>query len=147
LLLFNDCSRVGEDLAVPLIQAVMLVRREVFAQVTYDARFEGNAWREETDFQISAARAGFRVGFCPHAVCYHTPKALAGHGGGQRARGRLAYEWSILRNNHRFLAKHRDWLAGAYPEAVNGPTWWLVARAWWEGRFLDKTRRKLGMAA
>ncbi len=146
LLLFNDCSRVAEDLAVPLIQAVMLVRREVFARVSYDARFEGNAWREETDFQISAARAGFRVGFCPHAVCYHTPKAMAGHRGGQRARSRLAYEWSVLRNNHRFLKKHRDWLAGAYPEAVNGPTWWLVARAWWEGRFLDKTRRKLGMA-
>jgi GT2 family glycosyltransferase len=125
----------------------MLVHRNVFKKVGYDHRFEGNAWREETDFQISAARAGFRVGFCPHAVCYHTPKALAGHGGGQRARGRLAYEWSVLRNNHRLLVKHKDWLAGVYPEAVNGPTWWLVARAWWEGRLLDKTRRMLRMAA
>jgi GT2 family glycosyltransferase len=147
LLLFNDCALVGEDLEVPIIQAVMLVRRKVFAQVSYDLRFKGNAWREETDLQISAARAGFRVGFCPHAICYHTPKSLAGHHGGQRARSRLAYEWSVLRNNRRFLVKHRDWLAGAYPEAVNRPTWWLVVRAWWEGRFLDKTRRALGRVA
>lgn len=147
LLLFNDCANAGEDAEVPLVQAVMLIRREVFARVGYDHRFEGNAWREETDFQISAARAGFRVGFCPHAVCYHTAKSLAGHGGGQRARSRLAYELAVLRNNRRLLDKHREWLAGVFPEAVDGPTWWLVARAWWEGRLLDKTRRLLGRTA
>jgi len=147
LLQVNDCARGDRDLALPLVQAVMLVHRDVFRAVRYDPRYAVNAWREESDFQLSALEKGFRIGFCPHTACYHTPKELAGGGGGQRSASRLRYEWNLLRNNRRFLEKHRAFLSGVTPEAVNGPLWWLVLRAYVQGRLLDKARRVLGDAA
>lgn len=142
LLLFNDCADTGTDMEVPLVQAVMLGTQKLFDSVQYDPGYRGNAWREETDLQLSVQRLGFRVGFCPHARCYHIHKSLIG-GGGQRARSRFAYEAGILRNNYQFLRKHKSYLVERFPESVDGPLWWLVARAYLQGQVLDKARRVL----
>jgi GT2 family glycosyltransferase len=93
-------------LRTPLLPALALISRRVLdTGLRYDEGFRGNGWREETDFFVRAARAGF--------VCVNTPQTFSYQvhqwGGGQR-RGRLAYEWWTQRNNWRFLRRHGRWL-------------------------------------
>lgn len=91
----------------PLLPAPALVHRSVFDHVGFDECYRGNAYREETDFFLRAARCG--------AGCLLTPDTFfwepARWSGGQPRS--LAAEWSSVRNNWRFLRRHRDWLAEA----------------------------------
>jgi GT2 family glycosyltransferase len=105
------------DVPSPLVDATMLVRREVIEQVRFADCYAGNAWREESDFQLTAQQQGFRVVFCPHSICYHHDRATAGRGG-TRIRGNLKYLYWVFRNNLIFLRRHCDYLRRTHPEAL-----------------------------
>jgi GT2 family glycosyltransferase len=101
----------------------MLVQRRVFNSVRFDQRYNGSAYREETDFCLSAWAAGYRVYFCSEAVMVHLARPFSG---GQRRRSRLAYEWSAFRNNLRMLRKHNALLRSRFE--VTSPLWLLQGR-------------------
>jgi GT2 family glycosyltransferase len=89
----------------PFLPARALVRRSVFDRVRFDEGYRGNAFREETDFFVSAARHGFRCYLIPDTFNYQ----LEHWTGGARL-PRLRNEYWSLRNNWRFLKRHGDWL-------------------------------------
>jgi glycosyltransferase involved in cell wall biosynthesis len=93
-------------IVTPFVPARALVRRAVFDHVQWDEGYRVNAWREETDFTVSATRAGFTCLLTPRTYCYQ----VGWWSGGQRS-NRLRYEFWTARNNWRFLRRHGDWLA------------------------------------
>ena len=93
-------------LETPFLPALALVRRSVFASVQYDTGFVGNFYREETDFFVSARRAGFKVMLTPTTASWQ----LGRFDGGCKLSTQLAYDRSSVRNTRRFLHKHGRWL-------------------------------------
>ncbi|MFI5009080.1 MAG: glycosyltransferase family 2 protein [Solirubrobacterales bacterium] len=91
----------------PFLTALALVRRSVFERVRFHEDFAVNGYREETDFFVQAARAGFRCVLTPATYAYQ----LQTWGGGQHQSSTLRYEYWALRNNWRFLRRHGAWLA------------------------------------
>jgi glycosyltransferase involved in cell wall biosynthesis len=83
-----------------------LYRRTVFDELSFDPGYRGNFYREETDFFVSAARAGHRVVVTALAYTYLPERS----GGGIDRHSKLTYEYWVLRNNWRFLRKHGAWL-------------------------------------
>lgn len=105
------------DVEAPLVNATMLVRRAVLEEVRFADCYGGNAWREESDFQLAALTKGYRVVFCPHAVMYHHDRSKAGQGPG-RLRSSAFYLYWIYRNNLTFLRRHEAYLKANIPEAL-----------------------------
>ena len=64
------------DLSLVLLDACMLLRREVINAVQFDSKLISDpvAWRGESDFQLSAVEQGFKLKFCPHTYSFHLPK-------------------------------------------------------------------------
>ncbi len=94
-----------ETIETPFLPARALVRRTVFASARFHD-FPVNGYREETDFFVQAARAGFRCIFTPATYCYQ----LQTWRGGQHHSSTLRYEYWALRNNWSFLRRHGAWL-------------------------------------
>jgi GT2 family glycosyltransferase len=106
----NTNALTQEDETTILLSSTMLVKREVFSKVRYDPRFGGpSMWREESDFQISAHKSGFRLVYCPHAVSFHQARQSASYGANQ-VKGDILYLSWLFRNNLLFLEKHQDYL-------------------------------------
>lgn len=85
----------------PLLQAPSYVAREVLDRQRFDGGYVGNAYREETDFFLRAARSG--------AGCLLTPRTWfweAGRFPGGQPRSPVRAEWWTWRNNWRFLRRH-----------------------------------------
>jgi glycosyltransferase involved in cell wall biosynthesis len=83
-----------------------LIRRMIFDSISFDEGYRGNFYREETDFFVSAARSGFRVGATSLAYTYLRERS----GGGIERKSKADYEYWVLRNHWRFLRKHGAWL-------------------------------------
>lgn len=96
----------AEFTETPFVSPNVICRRAVFDSVRFDPRYRGNFWCEETDFAVSAARAGFKVGTTDTTFTFSTVR----HGGGAHSRSRLAYEYWTLRNYWQYLTKHESWL-------------------------------------
>jgi glycosyltransferase involved in cell wall biosynthesis len=90
----------------PFLPARALVRRDVFERVRFYDGFPVNGYREETDFFVQAARAGFRCVLTGETYCYQ----LDTWDGGQHHSSPLRYELWAVRNNWRFLQRHGVWL-------------------------------------
>jgi len=97
-----------DDTVLPMIAAPMLGRAEIFKKVLFDERYKVNFWREETDFQISAEEAGYKLVSCPHAICYNF-MIKNDRGGVHAAIGFKRTRWMII-NNWRFIAKHKRFI-------------------------------------
>jgi GT2 family glycosyltransferase len=97
------------DRLQPLLPAPMLARTDLLRKVGWDTRYRGNFWREESDFQLSAIAAGYRLAYCPHAMSFNMLI--------ERDRGGVHASWGtrrvalIVQNNWRFLGKHRRLIA------------------------------------
>jgi len=113
----NTVASVGLDshpssmpegpIATPFgLSALVLIRRDLSKEILYDEGYTRNAYREETDFIVSATRLGYTCVVTPETFSYQS-KIWAG---GVKTR-RLAYENATLRNNWRFLKKHGRWLS------------------------------------
>jgi glycosyltransferase involved in cell wall biosynthesis len=89
-----------------------LYRRSVFDDVSFDEGYAGNFYREESDFFLSAVRAGHKVVVTSLAYTYVSSRAGGGIEHGARATAKFKYEYWVLRNHWRFLRKHGDWLHG-----------------------------------
>ena len=102
-------------LETPFLPALALVRRSVFDAVSYDVGFTGNFYREETDFFVSARRAGFKVMLTPTTASWQ----LGRFDGGCKLSSQFSTDRAVVRNTARFLAKHGRWLRaqGLLPSA------------------------------
>jgi glycosyltransferase involved in cell wall biosynthesis len=116
-----------DTVETPFLPARALVRGRVFDTVHYYEGFPVNAYREETDFFIQAARAGFRCVLTPLTYCYQQSTWR----GGQHHSSSLRYEMWVLRNNWRFLRRHESWLVaqGYIPGAWRAQVRFALARA------------------
>jgi GT2 family glycosyltransferase len=92
----------------PFLTARALIHTSVFENVRFFEGFRGNAYREETDFFVSAARRGYRCMVTPATACYQAAH-WAGGCGSQGTR-RVWYEYWACRNNRLFLQRHGAWL-------------------------------------
>jgi glycosyltransferase involved in cell wall biosynthesis len=107
---FNFGCRSDAVLQVPFLQAIVLIKKEIFSRIIFDDRYWGSAFREETDFFIRCAQAGYKLLYCPEARAYNLPRSQ----GGAHARSPWVYEISAILNNWRFLRKHYDYLHEAW---------------------------------
>ena len=99
-----------EDQEQPMLPAPMLARTEIFRKLSFDDEtFRGNAWREESDFQLSAREAGYTLVFCPHAITFNID-IENDRGGVHNTSGLRRAAW-VVKNNWRFVRKHRDFIA------------------------------------
>ena len=107
LLLVYYSTRMENDIQLPISHALMLIDKNVFQKVVYDENYKVNFWREETDFQLNAAKNGFKLIYCPHTTCYHkTPTDK----GGAHSSNKLTYEFWAIRNNIYFINKHQQYI-------------------------------------
>lgn len=97
------------DTVQPLVSSPILVRSDVFRKVRFDDGYLVNSWREESDFQLAAHSAGFKLVFCPHAITYNL-MIENDRGGVHVAVGFRRVVW-VVRNNWRFVNKHREAVA------------------------------------
>ena len=100
------------DQEQPMLPAPMLARTEVFRKVRYDDGYRGNAWREETDFQFCAHQAGYRLVFCPHTISFNMV-IENDRGGVHSSAGFKRVSW-VIRNNWRFVRKHRELISSDF---------------------------------
>lgn len=99
-----------KDQEQPMLPAPMLARTEVFRKLRFDdERFRGNAWREESDFQLCAREAGYILVYCPHAITFNID-IEDDRGGVHATRGLKRAAW-VIKNNWLFVQKHRDFIA------------------------------------
>lgn len=99
----------GSDRLQPLLPAPMLARTDLLRKVGWDTRFRGNFWREESDFQLSAVAAGYRLAYCPHAMSFNM--LIDNDRGGVHASWGTRRVALIVENNWRFLGKHKQLIA------------------------------------
>jgi len=105
----NTSIKLPDDTKQHMIASPMFGRAEVFRAIGFDERYQVNFWREETDFQLSALEAGYTLVSCPHAICFNF--MVTNDKGGVRATvGFKRAKW-VIRNNWRFIKKHRAYLA------------------------------------
>jgi glycosyltransferase involved in cell wall biosynthesis len=101
--------RTSADQEQLLLPAPMLARSHIFRKIRYDVRYVNNSWREESDFQLSARAAGYKLVFCPHAVSFNL--VITNDRSGVHASvGARRVKYLVL-NNWRFIRKHRSMIA------------------------------------
>lgn len=114
----NSQAITRTDVETPLLNATMLVRRHVAQRLRHFEAFGGqSSWREDSDYQLSALEAGYRLVFCPHAVTYHYSRSSQSFGA-NRFWGTLVYAYRVYWNNLIFLNRHRDYLRRNHPKAL-----------------------------
>jgi GT2 family glycosyltransferase len=97
--------KTAGDQEQSLLPAPMLGPADVFRKVPFDETYRGNAWREESDFQLSAREAGYKLVYCPHAISFNI-QIENDRGGVHATWGLKRLAWQV-RNNWRFVQKHR----------------------------------------
>jgi len=100
--------RIEHDEVQLLLPGPVLAPRELLREIRFDERYRANAWREETDFQLSAQEAGYVLVSCPHAICFNY--MLANDRGGAYATIGLRRLYWVTVNNWRFVSKHSGFL-------------------------------------
>ena len=102
---------IRQPIAVPFLHTIALVPRKIVLEVPFDVGYQGNGFREETDFYIRCLEKGYRLALVPAPAALHY-KGIDSLCGGQHAsptlNAFLRYEYDVLRNNYRFLKKNRS---------------------------------------
>lgn len=100
---------VSGDQVQPLLPSPMLGRTETFRKVGWDVYYQGSAWREESDFQLQALAAGYKLVYCPHTISFNL--VIENDTGGAHTLAGFRRVKSITRNNWYFINKHRSLIA------------------------------------
>jgi len=116
-------SRTAGPVPAPYLHSIALIKREVFDAASFDTWYEGNSWREETDFYLAANERGAKAFFSPDTVCFHLRGPICASGG-QRI-NRLVFEYHAWRNTRHLVSKHWDYLRNTY--GLRGPVLlWMI---------------------
>ena len=109
LILVHTDMKTAGDQEQPLLPAPMLARTDVFRKVRFDDGYLVNAWREESDFQLSAREAGYKLVYCPHTISFNI--TIENDRGGVHSSWGLKRTRWVISNNWRFVRKHRALIA------------------------------------
>jgi len=109
---FYEKLKASKPAEVPLIHAIVLLKKSIFNNVSFDPWYSGNGFREETDFFLSARKFGAKIFFTPDTFCYHLRGSMSARGG-QRINRLLVEFWSIY-NTWYMLKKHWDILSNDF---------------------------------
>lgn len=112
---------------LPFLHTNALIRRDIFARVTFDPGYRGNAVREETDFYLGAGAAGYSMYFAPETACYHLRGPIAATGGQRTSRLQMEF-WNIV-NTRRLVVKHWPHLRNELGFGGT-PARWLAGYIW-----------------
>jgi len=88
------------------VDGTYFAKQALAAEAQYDPNYRGSAWREETDFGLTAYLRGFTIYFEPKAIVFELPKT--DHRGGQWELPLSVYVASAIRNNWYFLNKFEE---------------------------------------
>jgi glycosyltransferase involved in cell wall biosynthesis len=102
-------NNARDDRAQPLLPAPMLARTETFRKIGWDEHYRGSAWREESDFQLTALEAGYKLVYCPHTTSFNL--AIENDRSGVHGLTMLGRVRSVTENNWYFVNKHRELIA------------------------------------
>jgi len=102
-----------EAVAVPFTQANFIVKTEFAKKVLFDTQYQGNAYREETDFLLRANKLGIEIYYQSKAVQINLPRDTV-RSGGAHARNKLYWYISSMQNNWLFLRKNYLFIKGKY---------------------------------
>ena len=129
-------SRTAAPIPAPFVHSIALIKRDLFDAVSFDTWYEGNSWREETDFYLAANSLGARAFFSSDTICFHLRGPISASGG-QRI-NRLVFEYLVWRNTRHLLSKHWDYLRRSY--GMRGPRFMWMLR-YYARRQLGQIRR------
>lgn len=106
-------SRIPESRWQPNIWFTpnMVVSRKA-ALLKFDVSYRGNFYREDSDFIVRAARAGFKPVVAGDAYSYTGSARVGGGIKRDTIRLRLRYEYWALRNTLQFFLRHGSWIYG-----------------------------------
>jgi glycosyltransferase involved in cell wall biosynthesis len=110
-------ARTARPIPAPFVHSIALIRRDLFDSVSFDTWYQGNSWREETDFYLAANALGAHAFFTPETVCFHLRGPICASGG-QRI-NRLVFEYLAWRNTRHMMGKHWNYLHEHY--GLRGP--------------------------
>lgn len=106
--MYADFSKsVTAPVEVPFTQACFLTRANIAQQTLFDTHYQGNAYREETDFVIRVALAGYKVMYDSRAVQVNLPPTMV-RGGGAHTGNTDGWYQSAIENNDYFLSKNYE---------------------------------------
>jgi len=105
-----------------LLPAPMLARTEIFRKVGFGEEYEGNFWREESDFQLSALSHGYKLVYCPHAFSFNL--VIEGDRGGVHASTGRSWVMYVIKNNWRFVNKHSALIAEEFD--IGNPRFYIT---------------------
>lgn len=128
LITVNVAIDTRSDVRQPLLPAPMLGRTDLFRKVRFDDGYSGNFWREESDFQLAAVEAGYRLVYCPHAISFNL--TIENDHGGVHATHGMRRVRSIVKNNWKFINKHRRGIAQEF--GVTNLRAYIVRFAMWK---------------
>lgn len=84
------------------VSGVMAIRGKILDHATFDENYDGTSYREESDFQLSVRRAGWRILYEPRALVVHKDPKI----GGYRGYALMERMYWKARNHAYFLLKH-----------------------------------------
>lgn len=89
----------------PFLHSNVLVKRCVYEKVLYDSWYKGNSFREDLDFFLRVAEAGFKMALTNKTSCFHIKSSINKRGGARMKR--LIYEYYVWKNTLYCFYKNR----------------------------------------
>ena len=89
----------------PFLHSNVLVKRNVYEKALYDFWYKGNSFREDLDFFLRVAEAGFKMALTNKTSCFHIKSSINIRGGARMKR--LIYEYYVWRNTLYCFYKNR----------------------------------------
>lgn len=111
LITVNYSTNLDNDTVQHISHALMLIDKNVFNKIKFDDTYKVNFWREETDFQLRAAKMGFKLIYCPHTISYHKTTRTSS---GCRSTNKFVYEYWVFKNNFYFIKTHLQFIKEAF---------------------------------
>jgi glycosyltransferase involved in cell wall biosynthesis len=123
LLTVNFETHSDKDESLYLLDASMLMRERVAKKVEFDTKLfqDPVAWRNESDFQLSAIQNNYKLMFCPHAYSLHHSRKLLKL---SQIKKKISYDYLMIKNNYLFYKKHKDFIKNTF--RVNGKIFILM---------------------
>lgn len=113
-LALDHVSKVNQMAIVPFTHALILARRVEILMRDFDPYYaKGNGFREETDFQITAAGRNGSIAVTEECRCYHFARQDVPLGG-QRVHRLSRYYWAVRYTNY-FVGKNFEYLSKFLP--------------------------------
>lgn len=60
------------------VSSIMAIRKKILENISFDENYRGTSYREESDFQLSVRKAGWRILYEPKAVVIHKDPKIGG---------------------------------------------------------------------